>query len=293
MKSLFILFFATLFIQFSGYGQFPLYVFPTTVSGVPYGDTIINTRALILKEGIIKIYAWQTLPAVTKTFASKTIYYNKNGSIEATNILLGKFKDITLSTNDTFFYDNSGREIEIKTTDTKNNLYPSFTTNYINGQEFSNYTTNISDKDTLTDYKYNNEKGQMIKLRQIRKGQPDSYSLFYYNQDGLFDSIHYENSEWGTFVFKRSKKGSKKIIEMENKLAAYKWIYNFSGQCLIYKYSRKVMLSSMQASNHKSTFNTEVNYYYNVDGTLEKVTQQSTDIPKVTMYYSYEKGNSK
>lgn len=103
MKSLLIFFLITLLIKLSGYGQFPFYVFPTNVCGIPYGDTIINTRALILKEKISKIYAWQTLPDVTKTFGSKAMYYNKNGSIEATNILVGKFKDLTLIANDTFF----------------------------------------------------------------------------------------------------------------------------------------------------------------------------------------------
>src|SRR4051794_38156889 len=123
MKKVITLLTAILLFQLSGFTQFPLYVFPMTVIGDTYADTLINTKALIVREGIKKIYAYQTQPEATKTFVSKTMYFNENGNIEKITACFGKKENITFCINDTLLYDNKGRMTEMKMFDSKDSLY--------------------------------------------------------------------------------------------------------------------------------------------------------------------------
>ena len=79
------------------------------------------------------------------------------------------------------------------------------------------------------------------------------------------------------------------MIEMTNPIAAYQWIYNLSGLCMKFRYTRKNLQNMTTTSEYKDNFETAVNYYYNIDGTLSKVTQEIGNLPKTTVYYSYSK----
>ena len=241
MRIVILLLTATLLFHFLSFAQFSLEVFPTIVTGDRFGDTIINSRALIIKEGIRKIFVYQTKPSRDRPFVTKSMNFNKEGNIESVDINIGKFKDFTQIINDTILYDYKYRMIEIKTKDTKGNVYPGYRAEYISNNVVKFSSFDQSDPDTLFTYKYFNEKGQMIREKD-EKGKSAGYANFYYNKDGLYDSVKYENSSWSNLYFRRSKKRNKNIIEVENNIASIKWMYNLSGQCLRYEITQKIIL---------------------------------------------------
>src|SRR5687768_4986652 len=126
MKKVVFLFPIILFVHFTGFAQFSFHVFPMGVSGDAYADTILNTRAVLLKAGVKQINAHQTLPEVTKTFASKTVQLNKDGQIDKMTICFARNKEtnFTLCVYDIIFYDTVGRLASIKITDSKGNNNP-------------------------------------------------------------------------------------------------------------------------------------------------------------------------
>lgn len=270
------------------FAQFSLEVFPTIVTGDRFGDTIINSRALMIKEEIRKIFVYQTKPSRDRPFVTKTMNYNKEGNIESVDVNMGKFKDLTLIINDTIFYDNQHRMIKIKTTDTKGNVYPGYRAEYISNNIVKFSSFDQSDPDTLFTYKYFNEIGQVIREKD-EKGKSAGFTNFYYNKDGLYDSVKYENSSWVNLIFRRNEKRKKRIIEVENGMASIKWIYNLSGQCLSFELTRKSIINSAQPKLRSATFKSGVNYYYNLNGTIAKVIEKRSDLPTTIIYYAYSK----
>jgi hypothetical protein len=293
MKKIIILLSVTLLFHLTLFAQFPLYVFPMEVSGDPFADTLLNTSAIMTREGIKKIMVKETSSEAIKTFTSKTVYLKNDGKIDSVQVCFDTpINGDPLCVKHSIFYDTKGRMVEFKTTDNKGNIYGPSIAEHISEREIMyssigkfNYNVYL---DTLVDYKYFNEKGQMVRLKQIRKGQETGYTSFYYNNDGLFDSVKYENTAWGTFIFKRHEKRKSKLIEMENAVAVYRWIYNLSGQCVTTEYAMKNQ-SYLPGSGSKYTSKVEVNYYYNTNGTLSKVTEKRSNSPKTTIVYSYSK----
>jgi hypothetical protein len=125
----------------------------------------------------------------------------------------------------------------------------------------------------------------MVKLIQIRKDRPTETSLYYYNADGLLDSVKYENSSLPTFVYKRSEKGKKKIIEAQILNSKFKWVFNQSGQCTGFE----VTTTYPPRSNYTGVIKSVTEYHYNPNGTLSKVSLKRSDKVKSTMHYSYSK----
>jgi hypothetical protein len=119
---------------------------------------------------------------------------------------------------------------------------------------------------------------------KVWKGQETGKISFYYNPDGLLDSTR---SSWGTFIFKRRKKGKYKLIEMTNEIASYRWVYNLTGQCVRGEISMKDIPGIERESGYKGNLKSKSNYYYNQDGTLSKVVSKTAGQPGYTMYHSY------
>ena len=139
--------------------------------------------------------------------------------------------------------------------------------------------------DSLIDLRYFNEKGQMIKLLQIRKDQPAESSLYYYNADGLLDSVQYESPHLPTIIYKRIVKGSNKIIDAKIQYSKFKWVFNQWGQCT----SLEITTNFPPRTNYTGATKGETKYYYNPDGTLLKVSIKGNDKVKATMHYTYSK----
>lgn len=289
MKKVAILFLVTVLIYFSGFAQFSFHVFPYGVGGDPYADTILNTRAILLAAGIRQVNAYQTFPEISKTFASKIVNINKNGSIDKITICFARNKktNFTFCIDDTILYDPAGRMTSLKMTDNNGNKHFPRTINYTGEKEIEVLSRGMQLEDSSVSHQSYNEMGQLIKLIRTWKGQETENTLFYYNSDGLLDST--QNTHWGTFIFKRRKKGKGKMIETKNSKWSYQWIYNHSGQCIssagIMKYSPGDILES----GYKGDLKSEVKYFYNPDGTLSKVVAKRTGGPAFTTYYSYVK----
>jgi hypothetical protein len=287
MKRLIILSTTILFLQQQGIAQFPQHIFPMEVIGSMYSDTLLNTRALMLKEGIRKVESWQTSPETTKTFASRIISLNEKGDINAVNICFPKNKDgnFTLCVQDTLLYDPAERLTGINTTDNKGNNYPRTNVEYINEREVNYLYAGGTNSDSSENHRFFNEKGQLVRVEQKYKGLPATHSSFFYDADGLLDSIRYDNPYQRTFVFNKSMQGKKKVVKMDNGSGRFKWIYNKSGQCETTEY----IMNDPRTPGYKGPVKTTINYYYNPNGTLSRVTQQSDGTPKFTMNYSYSK----
>jgi len=291
MKKIFSLFFTLLILSLTGRAQFPYSLMPGLVFGVIDDDTLLNTRKALLNSGIKKIYAYQTSSETLKTHDSKTTVLNESGNVESITACFLKNKDNkeTWCVFDTFLYDDRGRIREIKFRDRHGYELTQTILDYISEKEYKLISiSKMQNKqwDTLsTDHRYFNTKGQMIKLTRVIKERSPETSLYYYNGDGLLDSVQYENPRLPTIVYKRIEKGKKKIIEAQIQNSKFKWVFNQSGQCA----STKVTTIFPQNANYTGTQKSETHYYYNSDGTLLKVSLKRSDKVKATMHYTYSK----
>ena len=290
MKTFIFLFLISFLVNSVGFAQIPYGIMPGPVIGIAFGDSLLNTREILQKSGIKKIYAYQTASEKLKTYKSQTSVINEGGNVESLTTCFPRNKntDTTWCLVDTVLYDDQGRKREIKLTDNKGYEYSKILFEFIAENEVKvSQIAKMQNKqwDTLVDHKYFNRKGQMLKHVKIRKDRPTETSLFYYNADGLLDSVQYENSLLPTIVYKRSEKGKKKIIEAQIQNSKFKWVFNQSGQCT----SFAVTTTYLPRSNYTGVIKGVTEYYYNPDGTLSKVSLKRSDKVKSTMYYSYSK----
>jgi len=291
MKRFFFLFLTLWILSLTGLTQFPHCLMPGYVFGVVDDDTLLNTRKVLLNSGIKKIHAYQTSSKSLKTYDSKTTVLNESGNVESITACFSKNKDNkeTWCVFDTILYDDRGRIREIKFKDRNGYELTQTILEYISEEEYKLISiSKMQNKqwDTLsTDHRYFNTKGQMIKLIRVIKDRSPETSLYYYNADGMLDSVQYENPHLPTVVYKRSEKGKKKIIEAQIQNSKFKWVFNQSGQCV----STKVTTTFPQNSNYTGIRKSETNYYYNPDGTLLKVSLKRSDKVKAIMHYTYSK----
>ena len=290
MKTYFFLFLISLKVSSAGFAQIPYGLMPGPVIGIAFGDSVLNTRDILKKSGIKKIYAYQTASEKLKTYKSQTSVINEGGNVESLTTCFPKNEhtDTTWCLFDTVLYDDQGRKREIKFTDNKGYEYSNILFEFIGENEVKfSQIAKMQNKqwDTLIDHKYFNTKRQMVKLIQIRKDRPPETSLYYYNADGLLDSVQYKNSLLPTIVYKRSEKGKKKIIEAQIQISKFKWIFNQSGQCT----SFEVTTTYPPRSNYTGVIKSVTEYHYNPDGTLSKVSLKRSDKVKSMMYYTYSK----
>lgn len=292
MKTFFFLFIISLIVSSPGFAQSPYGLMPGPVIGIAFGDSLFNTRAILKKSGIKKIYAYsyQTASEKLKSYKSQTSVINESGNVESVTTCFPKneHKDTTWCHLDTILYDDQARMREIKLTDGKEYEYSKILFEFIGENEVKfSQIAKMQNKqwDTLIDYRYFNKKGQMVKLIQIRKDRPPETSFYYYNADGLLDSARYENSLSPAIVYKRIEKGKKKIIEAQIQNSKFKWVFNQSGQCT----SFGVTTTYPPRSNYTGVIKSETEYHYNPDGTLSKVSLKRSDKVKAMMYYTYTK----
>src|SRR5688572_14793898 len=115
MKKVIILLAGALIFHMSGLAQFPVqYLFPSNVSMVPFADTLLNTRAIIISEGIKKITAYWSSGEPGKTYSTTTTYL-KNGNISVLTFCFPgpKNGDSSICVDHTVLYDHKGRMMEL------------------------------------------------------------------------------------------------------------------------------------------------------------------------------------
>ena len=291
MKTSFFLFLMSLVLSLDGFAQFPHCLMPGPVIGsVSYGDSLLNPREILQKAGIKKIYAHQSSSEKSKTYKSQTSLINKNGSIESVISCFPKNEHTNTEwcIFDTVLYDEQGRIHEARSRDASGYEYSQILYEFIGENEVKfSQIAKMQNKqwDTVIDYRYFNKKGQMVKLVQTRKNRPPETSLYYYNADGLLDSVQYEDSPLPSIVFKRTNKGKKKIIEAQIQHSKFKWVFNQSGQCT----NLSITTTYPPHSNYTGVIKRETEYHYNPDGTLSKISIKQSDKVKSTLSYTYSK----
>jgi len=273
------------------------------VSGIMYGDTLLNTSTILQREGIRKITASQSSPENTKTFSPITTYLTATGTIDTkiSCIRRSKSVDSGFCVTDTVLYDSKGRPLEFISKSATGNTYLQCKLDYV-GEQKVKYTwiTTVPQKsksDTIVTYHYYNENGQLVRFEKDAKQFDPVNASLYYGHDGLPDSIRHDNPAWGTYVFNRRERRKTKEIEMETASAKFKWVYNSSGQCITSEWVRKTQLNTLHHFKKKLRTDAEANYYYNSDGTLSKVVEKINGgkilfLHKIKSYSCYRAGRS-
>lgn len=291
-----LLLFAILMLQLQVFSQFPFHtLLPMSVSGISFGDTLLNTSAILRHAGIKKITSSQIAPGKNASRSSSITQILTPAGKIGSNLLC--FHDNKSGTgfciSDTLLYDARGRLTELQSRDAKGNSYLQSKASYITDREVVFTTIAASPSqgrtDTIIEYRNFNDAGQLVRLKVERAGIVSVNATLYYNVDGFPDSIVQENSTLGTFVFKRRKKGKNKEIEVDATNTTYKWLYNSFGQCLVSSWATKNQRYSLGGSGTKYSMKAETNYHYNPDGTLSQVTEKINDKLTATISYSYSR----
>lgn len=279
-----------LFSNFPVFAQFPVTTFyPVGVMGNTDIERLLNKKEILAREHIREVHT-QTSPKVYEIFTSKNMFINRDGNIDSVVMCFSKPNKIDSGFYNTqyYFYDSLEHFIELRVYD-KENFGSKIIYDYTVKDAVKIRTIDLTNSHEFIQYKFFNQKGQFIKSKQIVNGVEGSNTLLYYHVDGLPDSIKYENSNLATNIFKRTKKRDLKIIEMENTDAKFKWIYNSSDQCILNFIFTKNNLNSSPGKGGRYSSKTKVNYYYNLDGTLSKVTEKNAGKPMHATVYSYSK----
>jgi hypothetical protein len=293
MKRIAVVFISCLsFLQ--AFSQFPLpTIMPLGVHGIAFGDTLLNTPAILRREGIRKITAVETSTQQRRKGISFTTTYHVNkGKIESRRWCYQPAPDTAFRfcTLDTLLYNSRGQLQEYRAADATG--VPFAIAHPVYGEQGEVAYTWIrkdpqrSAPDTSTNRLYYNAKGQLVRQRYDPAESNGINAEFFYNDDGLPDSIRHDNTVRGTYVFNRKKKGKHTELTLDGLNAVNKWLYNSSGQCIasetLFKYPTRMPGRDVEK------FFSKVKYAYNENGTLLKVVARSPN-NKTTTVYSYEK----
>ncbi|RYZ18833.1 MAG: hypothetical protein EOO10_25190 [Chitinophagaceae bacterium] len=291
MKKCFAFFFSCLFCL-QAFPQFPIYtIMPMRVSGIVFGDTLLNTLAVLQQAGIRKITAVETSTARGKGASFTTTYSVNNGKIESRSWCYRPSPDTAFRfcAHDSLLYTRNGQLHEYWAGGSRETAYMQMIIER-RDDENASFTWITKDPkkpkpDTSTYYHTYNARGQLVSQHY---GSNEAYkvnAMLYYNADGLLDSIRHENPVWGTYVFNRKQKGKNSIITLEKPNAEYRWVYNNEGRCIASETLFRYPARRPNGVGEKHV--TEVEYFYNANGTLSKVIEKHSN-NKVTTVYSYE-----
>jgi hypothetical protein len=275
------------------------YFFPMGVMGMSYGDTLLNTSAVLKAARVRKIMAIQTSYTDLKTgFSPITTYLNANGKIEKVVYCMRRppKPDSAICLNDTILYDNNGRMLQYISRDASGLAYLQGEADYSKDGKVKYTLIHASHyqsrNDTDISYHDYNERGQLVRVvyeYSNEKKLPPLSGAVYYNEDGLPDSIRHDNPAFGTYVFKRKQKGKNKEIQLETPTHYFKWVYDASGQCTSSQMGSKKQYTASRNNNPGYYAESLATYQYNGDGTLAKVLVKRDGKKVATLSYSYEK----
>jgi len=275
------------------------YFFPMGVMSISYGDTLLNTSAVLKAAGVRKITAIQTSYTDLKTgFSPITTYLNVSGRIEKVVYCMRKHAkpDSAICLNDTLLYDSAGRMFQYISRDASGFAYLQGQVDYSTDGEVKYTSIHASHyqsrNDTDITYHYYNERGQIVRVVYEYSNEsklPPLSGTVYYNEDGLPDSIQHDNPVFGTYVFKRKQKGKNKEIQLETTTHYFKWVYNASGQCTSSQMGSRKPPAASRNNNPAYYAESSATYKYNGDGTLTKVLVKRDGKRVATLSYSYEK----
>jgi hypothetical protein len=269
--------------------------FPIGIKGDVFVDTLINKREILNKAGIRKIIVRQVPPVNHSFYNSKTFTIDQDGNIESIRTYFSNPKtDSAFCLTDSCFYTSNGKLTKSKSFDGIGKMYFQSNAEWLDKNSAKCYTIPQIKNDTLIDYKYYDENGRMRRQTRFRTGQDPETSAYFYNKDGLLDSVRYENSLMPTTVLKRTQQKKNKLVEWEHQNGKTSWTYNSSGQCIKTTYYSKNKVPMVgqpyvfTKQRPEYIQNIEISYYYNSNGTLSKITEKQSSGKKLTVTYSYE-----
>ncbi len=273
-----------LLLHYIARAQIPYHILPSGIIGIQLADTMLNTKEVLLKAGI-KSYRYQITPASDKRFDSQSVCLNKQGNVIAYKMCMTRSSERPgFCVKDSFFYDEKDRLSEYISFDGNGKVSDKRVADYSNEHEIKYmHVFALPNPDTSFEFRDYSEQGRLTGIMHalnINNRKDIAYTKLYYNKDGVLDSAHDGFSAYGTMFFKKKVIKDRTILEAENKAFSFKWTYDASGKCIEMEWNGiKAKASSKFVSK----------YYYNIDGTLAKVTEKSGKMPEYVINYSYEK----
>lgn len=277
--------------SFGSKGQGLQRVMPRLFQDDYYADTILNTRQVLYNAGIKEIRSLNSNPAISKTFATKEATVNADGRVIRTVVCTWKenSSEIAFCNRDTIIYDADGRVVFMETSFKNGSIVYRGTLIKENEWDYVTLSTiqpNI--QDSMVAHEKYNEHGQIVCYKSEGLNRVLFNTQYYYNPEGLLDSIVEDNNF--TYTFKRVKKGDRKIVRTKMPNGnEFSWEYNAAGQCVEYKSLVKYGPNMQFANGYKKDIKRTVQCYYNEDGTLSKAVYKGKDIKEFTISYAYVK----
>lgn len=254
-------------------------------------DTLLNTKTLIIREGIKQIEVYKDAPKdKRKAVLLRTMKLDAHANILSVDFCIQnpKKKKVYWWYRETYQYYDTGEVIMKHTSSDVRNDTPflteikyrvndtttkTATTTFFAGPALSE---NPRVPETMFDYNYYNTMGQLLKSINILRN--NNYGQIYtYNSEGLVDTVFYDNT--GRYdVYTRSKRNGNTIIMNSSPYGVISWMYNPAGRCT----------GLMRQYNNQSAFpSVYVDYVYNANGTVSEVIIKEGSKPWLRLYYSY------
>ena len=275
-----------LYSSFFAMAQSGLY--PSDVLTNFYDDTILNTKTILIKEGVKKIEVYKNAPkGKRKAVLLRSVYVDAHANILSVDFCIqnpGK-KKVYWWYKETYQYYDTGEVIMKHTSSDVRNDTPFLTEiKYrVNDTTTKTATTTFFAgtaaeetprvPETMFDYYFYNRKGQLLKTINILRN--NNYAQIYiYNSQGQIDTVFHDNT--GKYeVYTRSRRNGNTIIQCTGPYGMASWIYNAENRCI-----GNMIQTGRLASKY-------VDYLYNANGTLSEAIIKEAGMETVNLYYSY------
>lgn len=266
-------------------------LYPSDVLTNFYDDTLLNTKAILIKEGVKKIEVYKNAPkGKRKTVLLRSVNVDAHANILSVDFCVQnpRKKNVYWWYKETYQYYDTGEVIMKHTSSDVRNDTPFMTEiKYrVNDTTTKTATTSLfagaslsenpSVPETMFDYNYYNRKGQLLKTINILR-QSNYARIYIYNNEGQIDTVFLDNT--GKYeVYTRSKRKGNTIIQCTGPYGITSWIYNAENRCI------GLMMQFGNQANPSSKY---VDYLYNTNGTVSEVKIKETGKETINLYYSY------
>lgn len=270
------------------------FMLPMDDNAYHYSDTLLNKRAILVREGIRKVTTFKDAPeGKKKAFKDGEKLYDTAGNILSAKWCWHKISDYDsiICLKDSFVYDFSKKEVLLMMAVSPEGFSNiTFRTEWISDSIIKGTTIAPVAKppfdfsgakqetriDTSYWYNYYNKGGQLAST--FSEMDSITYVSYYtYYSDGLLAMVSDDKTK---SIFKRTEKDGDIILKYSKPPFLYQWVYNGKGQCNEYLF---------RYNNGEKKYDIQVTYSYNKFGLLSAVKIEHSERPAVKYYYSYSK----
>ncbi|GAB4092801.1 hypothetical protein [Flaviaesturariibacter terrae] len=263
---------------------------PMGVSGISFGDTAQNTRALMRQLGIRRVVQTQSSsrPAF---FSPVTSLLDSSGAVLSRRAYSNRTDNSgnVFSLLDTCSYDQEGRLLQWRNGSARGSGFMQLLCRYAGDSAWHFYSwTGSGDSGRIgrdTVLLRHNSAGRLTRSQHSAAGWKEEAYSVYWAADGLPDSIVYDNPNFPVQVFQRKKKRGALELRLLSGGYTYTWTYT-DGHCTRVRYStyRKNFRTGQMED-----FVTDIRYFYNDDNTLRRVEEEQSGLPKATLHFAYSR----